>query len=43
VPRLFALDGDFLKRFAEHNDRSTDEVWAEFKLSAGDLERDPLS
>lgn len=34
---------DLLKRFAEHNDRSTDRVWAELKLSATDLARDPLS
>jgi hypothetical protein len=34
---------DFLKRFAEHNDRSADQVWAEFKLSAAELARDPLN
>jgi hypothetical protein len=34
---------DFLKRFAEHNDRSADDVWTEFKLSATGLARDPLS
>lgn len=34
---------DFLKRFAEHNDRSVDDVWTEFKLSAAGLARDPLS
>lgn len=33
---------EFLKRFAAHNDRSTDSAWAQFKLSAADLERDPL-
>ncbi len=33
---------DFLKRFAEHNDRHVDSVWAEFKLSTTELERDPL-
>jgi hypothetical protein len=33
---------DFLKRFAEHNDRSVDRVWAEFKLPATELARDPL-
>jgi hypothetical protein len=34
---------DLLRRFAAHNDRSTDDVWAEFKLSAADLARNPLS
>ena len=34
---------DFLKRFAEHNDRSAEDVWTEFKLSATGLARDPLS
>jgi hypothetical protein len=33
---------DFLKRFAEHNGRSADEVWAEVKLSAAVLGRNPL-
>ncbi len=33
---------DFVKRFAEHNDRSADDVWTEFKLSDADLARDPL-
>ncbi len=33
---------EFLKRFATHNDRSTDSAWAQFKLSAADLGRDPL-
>ncbi len=33
---------EFLKRFATHNDRSTDSAWAQFKLSAADLSRDPL-
>lgn len=32
----------FMKRFAEHNARSTDEVWSAVKLSARELERDPL-
>lgn len=34
---------DFLKRFAQHNDRSADEAWAEFKLSVAELAHDPLS
>jgi hypothetical protein len=34
---------DFLKRFAEHNDRSVDDAWREFKLSDPELTRDPLS
>jgi hypothetical protein len=34
---------DFLKRFAEHNDRSADDVWDELKLSATELARDSLS
>lgn len=34
---------DFLKRFAEHNDRPADDVWAEFKLSVTELARDPLN
>ncbi len=33
---------DFLKRFAEHNDRSADQMWAEFKLSSIELARNPL-
>jgi hypothetical protein len=40
--RLSEEPWDFLKRFAEHNDRSADQVWAEFKLSAKELARDPL-
>jgi hypothetical protein len=32
---------DFLTRFAEHNDRSADQVWVEFKLSAAELGHDP--
>jgi hypothetical protein len=34
---------EHLKRFAEHSNRPTDEVWAEFKLSAEALARDPLA
>jgi hypothetical protein len=34
---------DFVKRFAEHNNRATDDVWAEFKLSPETLARDPLA
>lgn len=33
---------DFLIRFAEHNTRTTDDVWEEFRLSPGELGRDPL-
>jgi hypothetical protein len=33
---------DLLKRFAEHNDRSADQVWAELKLSSTELARNPL-
>jgi hypothetical protein len=34
---------EFLKRFAEHNNRATNDVWAEFKLSEAELARDPLA
>ncbi len=34
---------DFLKRFAEHNDRAVDDVWAEYKLTAKQLDSDPLA
>jgi hypothetical protein len=34
---------EFLKRFAEHNGRSADEVWAELKLSAAAMARNPLA
>jgi hypothetical protein len=34
---------DFLKRFAAHNNRETDDVWQEFKLSPEALARDPLT
>ena len=34
---------DFLKRFAEHNNRTTDDVWAEFKLSPDELAQNPLA
>lgn len=30
-------------RFAEHNNRTTDDVWAEFKLSPEKLAQDPLA
>lgn len=33
----------FLKRFAEHNTRATDDVWNEFRLSPEELARDPLA
>ena len=32
----------FVKRYAEHNNRELDDVWAEFKLSPEILARDPL-
>jgi hypothetical protein len=34
---------DFLKRFAEHNGRTPEAVWAEFKLSATAIANDPLA
>ena len=34
---------DFLKRFAEHNGRPAEDVWAEFKLSAAAAARNPLA
>ena len=34
---------DFLKRFAKHSGRPAEDVWAEFKLSAAAIARDPLS
>jgi hypothetical protein len=34
---------NFLERFAEHNNRATDDVWAEFKLTPEQLARDPLA
>lgn len=34
---------DFVKRFAEHNNRSVDDVWNEFRLSPEELSRDPLA
>ncbi len=34
---------DFLKRFAKHSGRAAEDVWAEFKLSAAAIARDPLS
>jgi hypothetical protein len=33
---------DCLIRFAEHNNRATDDVWDEFRLSPGGLARNPL-
>jgi hypothetical protein len=33
---------EFIKRYAEHNNRETDDVWAEFKLSPEILAQDPL-
>jgi hypothetical protein len=33
---------DFLKRFAEHNGRPAEDVWAEFQLSAAAVARNPL-
>ncbi len=34
---------ELLKRFADHNGRSADEVWAELKLSAAAMARNPLA
>lgn len=34
---------DFLQRYAEHNNRATEDVWAEFKLSPEVLASDPLA
>lgn len=34
---------DLLKSFAEHNNRSADDVWNEFRLSPEELSRDPLA
>lgn len=34
---------EYLTRFAEHNNRSTDRVWSEFRLTDEQLARDPLS
>jgi hypothetical protein len=33
---------DFLKRFAEHNNRAVNDVWEEFKLAPDELARNPL-
>lgn len=33
---------DLLKRFAEHNNRTVEQVWPELKLTAERLARDPL-
>lgn len=34
---------EFLQRFAEHNNRSAEEVWGQYRLSADALARNPLS
>jgi hypothetical protein len=34
---------ELLKRFADHNGRSAEEVWAELKLSAAEMARNPLA
>jgi hypothetical protein len=34
---------DFVKRFAEHNNRATDEVWAEYTLPPAQFARNPLT
>jgi hypothetical protein len=34
---------DLLKRYAEHNDRAVNDVWAEFKLTPEQLARNPLA
>jgi hypothetical protein len=34
---------EFLRRYAEHNNRAVDEVWAEVTLSPEALARDPLA
>jgi hypothetical protein len=34
---------EFVKRFAEHNGRAAEDVWAEFKLSAAAIARNPLA
>jgi hypothetical protein len=41
--RPHANPWEFVERYAAHNNRSTDEVWADFKLSPEALARDPLS
>lgn len=33
----------YVQRFAEHNNRTTGDVWDEFKLSPDELARDPLA
>ena len=33
---------EFLQRFAQHNNRSAEEVWRQYRLSAGALARNPL-
>ena len=33
----------FLERFADHNNRTTTDVWEEFRLSADSLAQDPLA
>lgn len=34
---------DLMRRFAEHNGRSVDEVWSEYKLSHQELTQNPLA
>ncbi len=34
---------DLLKRYAEHNDRAVNDLWAEFKLTPEQLARNPLA
>src|SRR5215213_4869417 len=34
---------DFVKRFAEHNNRAADDVWAEYKLPPAQFARNPLT
>lgn len=34
---------EFLQRFAEHNNRSADEVWRQYRLSTDVLGRNPLA
>lgn len=43
VNRAHLEPWDFLKRFADHNNRLTEDVWAEFQLSSGQFSRDPLA
>lgn len=34
---------EYVKRFADHNNRTANDVWAEFKLPIDELARDPLA